>query len=45
MNPGTYVISAYYSVGGHGEIEVRRSDVAVAGGEAVVVPLWIESAR
>ena len=43
--PGTYVVSAYYSIDGHGQIEVRRSDIAVAGGEAVVVPLWIESTR
>ncbi len=43
--PGTYVVSAYYSVEGHGQIEVRRSDIAVGGGEAVIVPLWIESTR
>ncbi|MCX5743372.1 MAG: carboxypeptidase-like regulatory domain-containing protein [Proteobacteria bacterium] len=43
--PNTYVVSAYYSVSGHGQIEVRRSDIAVAGGEAVNVPLWIELAR
>lgn len=40
--PGTYVVSAYYSVGGRAQIEVRRSDISVAGAEAVVVPLWIE---
>jgi hypothetical protein len=43
--PGTYVVSAYYSVGGRGQIEVRRSDIAVEGAEAVVVPLWIEMNR
>jgi hypothetical protein len=43
--PGTYSVSAYYSIGGRGQIEVRRSGIAVAGAEAVVVPLWIEMAR
>lgn len=40
--PGTYTVSAYYSIAGHAQIEVRRSDIAVAGGEGVIVPLWIE---
>jgi hypothetical protein len=40
--PGTYAVSAYYSISGRGSIEVRRSDIAVAGAEAVFVPLWIE---
>jgi hypothetical protein len=44
VEPGTYVVSAYYSISGRGQIEVRRSDIHVAGGEAVVVPLWIELA-
>jgi hypothetical protein len=43
--PGTYVVSAYYSIAGRGQIEIRRSDIAVAGGEGVIVPLWIESAK
>jgi hypothetical protein len=43
--PGTYTISAYYSVGGHAQIEVRRADIAVAGAEAVSVPLWLELDR
>ena len=43
--PGTYVVSAYYSVGGRGQIEVRRSHIEAAGAEAVVVPLWIEMTR
>ena len=42
LPPGTYAVSAYYSIGGRGQIEVRRSDIAVAGAEAVIVPLWIE---
>jgi hypothetical protein len=42
VSPGTYDVSAYYSVGGHGQIEVRRGDIAVAGAEAVIVPLWVE---
>ncbi len=45
IDPGTYVVSAYYSIGGRGQIEVRRSDIAVAGGEGVIVPLWIELAK
>ncbi len=43
--PGTYAVSAYYSIGGRGQIEVRRSGIAVAGAEAVIVPLWIELVR
>jgi hypothetical protein len=43
--PGVYSVSAYYSVGGRGQIEVRRSGIAVEGAEAVVVPLWIEMTR
>jgi hypothetical protein len=42
MMPGTYAVSAYYTIGGRGQIEVRRSDIAVAGAEAVFVPLWVE---
>lgn len=45
LPPGTYAISAYYSIGGRGQIEFRRSDISVAGAEAVVVPLWIELVR
>ena len=45
VTPGTYVVSAYYSVGGRGQIEVRRSDIRVAGAEGVVVPLWVEMAK
>ena len=45
VDPGTYVVSAYYSIGGRGQIEVRRSDIPVAGGEGVIVPLWIELAK
>jgi hypothetical protein len=45
LPPGTYAISAYYSIGGRGQIEFRRSDISVSGAEAVVVPLWIELVR
>ncbi|MEO8703121.1 MAG: carboxypeptidase-like regulatory domain-containing protein [Kofleriaceae bacterium] len=45
MPPGTYSVSAFYSISGRGQIEVRRSGIAVAGAEAVVVPLWIEMNR
>lgn len=43
--PGDYAVSAYYSLGGRAQIEVRRSDISVAGAEAVIVPLWIELDR
>jgi hypothetical protein len=39
--PGAYTISAYYSVGGRGQIEIRRS-VEVDGGDGAIVPLWVE---
>lgn len=44
-SPGTYSVSAYYSVGGRGQIEVRRSNISVEGAEAVHVPLFIEMSR
>jgi hypothetical protein len=43
--PGVYSVSAYYSVAGRAQIEVRRSNIAVEGAEAVHVPLWIEMDR
>lgn len=43
--PGRYAVSAYYSISGRGQIEVRRSEIDVAGAEAVIVPLWIEMTR
>ncbi len=43
--PGNYVVSAYYSVGDRAQIEVRRADIQVGATDAVVVPLWIETAR
>jgi hypothetical protein len=43
--PGVYSVSAYYTLGGRGQIEVRRSGIHVGGAEAVVVPLWIETTR
>ncbi len=45
LEPGTYSVSAYYSIGGRGQVEVRRSQIEVGGAEAVVVPLWIETVR
>ncbi len=44
VTPGTYTVSAYYSVNQR-QIEARRSEIAVADAEAVVVPLWIEAQR
>ena len=43
--PGQYEVSAYYSIAGRGQIEMRRSGIAVAGGEGVIVPIWIEVAK
>jgi hypothetical protein len=40
--PGTYAVSAYYSIGGRAQIEVRRSDIEVKAEQGVLVPLWIE---
>jgi hypothetical protein len=40
-----YSISAFYTVSGRGQIEVRRSGIELAGAEAVVVPLFIEMQR
>jgi hypothetical protein len=45
IDPGTYAVSAYYNIGGRGQIEVRRSDIAVARGEGVIVPITLELTR
>lgn len=45
VTPGTYAVSAYYSIGGRAQIEVRRSDIVVEAGTGVLVPLWIELAK
>lgn len=45
VTPGVYIVSAYYSVSGHGQIEVRRSDIQVAPDEGVIVPLAIETTK
>ncbi len=42
LPPGTYTLSAFYQVPRRGQIEVRRADVPVAAGRAVVVPMTIE---
>ncbi|MFT3693262.1 MAG: carboxypeptidase-like regulatory domain-containing protein [Kofleriaceae bacterium] len=41
--PGVYVVSAYYSVANHANIEVRRSDIHVDAHHRVIVPLWVET--
>ena len=41
--PGVYIVSAYYSVGNRGQIEVRRSDIEVGAAQGVIVPLWVET--
>jgi hypothetical protein len=43
--PGNYIVSAYYAVDSHAQIEVRRSDIEVPALEGVIVPLWIETER
>lgn len=40
--PGTYAVSAYYSISGRGQIEVRRGDIEVQPADGVIVPLWVE---
>jgi hypothetical protein len=42
LAPGSYDVSANYAVVRRGSLEVRRNRVEVAGGETVVVPLWLE---
>jgi hypothetical protein len=42
VTPGVYLVSAYYTIQRRGLIEVQRNNVDVRGGEAVVVPLYIE---
>jgi uncharacterized protein (DUF2141 family) len=43
--PGVYAVSAYYSVGGRGQIEVRRADIHVDGAERVEIPIWVETTK
>lgn len=43
LAPGAYVVSAYYTLLGRGQFEIRRTDVRVGAGEVVVVPLAIET--
>lgn len=45
VTPGTYAVSAYYSIGGRAQIEVRRSDLEVTAGQGLAVPLHIELAK
>jgi hypothetical protein len=45
VQPGSYAISAYYSIGDRAQIEVRRSDIPVGPREGVRVPLFIEMSR
>ena len=45
VEPGTYAVSAYYSVSGRAQIEVRRNDIRVEHAEGDVVPIWIETAK
>lgn len=40
--PGIYIVSAYYSIGGRGQFELRRSQIEVGAAEGVTVPLWVE---
>ncbi len=43
LPPGTYEVSAYYTVLQRGQLEIKRSQVELAGGETVIVPLWLET--
>lgn len=41
LSPGSYTVSAYYSIGGRAQVELQRG-VDVVATEAVIVPLIIE---
>ncbi|HVV86991.1 MAG TPA: carboxypeptidase-like regulatory domain-containing protein [Kofleriaceae bacterium] len=43
LPPGDYAVSAYYTLVGRGQFEIRRTQVEVGGGEVVEVPLEIET--
>ena len=45
LPPGSYTVSAYYSIGGRAQVEVQRNKIEIKAGEAVVVPLMIELAK
>ena len=45
VEPGTYVVSAYYNIGGRGQIEVRRAGIEVEHAQGVIVPIWVELAK
>lgn len=45
VTPGTYVVSAYYSVSGRAQIEVRRAGIVVNANDGVIVPLAIETTK
>jgi hypothetical protein len=43
LPPGEYSVSAYYTVARHGTIQIEHHRVPVRGGEAAVVPLFVET--
>jgi uncharacterized surface anchored protein len=43
LSPGKYSVIANYAVLTRAQMEVRRQQVNVGGGEVVVVPLWLET--
>jgi hypothetical protein len=43
LPPGTYSVSAYYTVQRHGTISVEHNLIPVRGGETAVVPLFVET--
>ena len=43
LAPGTYTVSAYYAAVRLGQVEVRRNNVKIEGGDVVVVPLWLST--
>jgi hypothetical protein len=45
VDPGVYVVSAYYNIGGRGQIEVRRSGIEVEPAHGVIVPIWVELSK
>ena len=43
LPPGPYSVSAYYTITRHATIQVEHNRVPVRGGEAAVVPLFVET--
>jgi uncharacterized surface anchored protein len=45
LAPGNYALSSYYAIPGRGQMELRRSNLLLAAGEGIIVPLWVDVSR